>query len=394
MNARTSIAVLVLLVGSPVAADTSGPRHGLFRKGPGQDRVYEAPPPKVPDAPPPITTPTRLRSTADPQECTAQAGLGAGILCADAAEKGLVVLLWDWNPARPDERIDGYRLYRVKPSAGKASSGAIAVPQRPVIVGGDPASSGWVDPTKQLVKAISDPGVRAVTIDDKPGAGTCFRVLAFRGGDESFASDAFCLDATAKTGIETMKLTPTKVEKFYKRNSGKTGTQIGIGDDPGSDSCGTAVAFRAHAGFCYKTTKAWDTDTFDNTLLRSGILFDVGALQGRNVRGAVLSLHVGGRTVTGNCGDGVVGAATSNWWLPMADGKSQPWTEGDYIGGFPLEGDLDVAVDVTQQVREWAAGEANNGFILKSEGERLDAFMNGTCSVGFDAVGLAVDLYR
>ncbi len=197
----------------------------------------------------------------------------------------------------------------------------------------------------------------------------------------------------AARAITTIELRPVQLQRFSKSNGGSTGTAIGVSPDV-SGKCSSAVDVKAPAwvGFCYATEKQWDSDWFYNYLMRTGIRFDEASLRGRKLRRAVLKLHVAGRTSTGNCGNGVVGAARGEWWVPLANGSRQDWIEGEPLATFPFEGENDFTFDVTEQVRAWIEGAPNQGFVLSSEGERIDAFLDGKCILGIDGIVLAVDV--
>ena len=197
----------------------------------------------------------------------------------------------------------------------------------------------------------------------------------------------------AARAITTIELRPAELQRFSKANNGPTGTAIGVSPDILAE-CGKAMNVKAPAwvGFCYATIKQWDSDWFDNNLLRTGIRFDAASLRGRKLRRAVLRLHVAGRTSTGNCGNAVVGAARGEWWVPLANGSRQDWIEGEPLATFPIEGEDDFTFDVTEPVRAWIDGAPNQGFVLSSEGERIDAFLDGKCILGIDGIVLAVDV--
>ena len=197
----------------------------------------------------------------------------------------------------------------------------------------------------------------------------------------------------AARAITTLELKPTQLQPFSKSKQGSTGTAIGVSPDI-QPKCNEAMQVKAPAsvGFCYATIKQWDSDWYYNFLRRTGIRFDAASLRGRKLRRAVLKLHVAGRTSTGNCGNGVVGIARGDWWVPLANGNPQDWLEGEPLATFPIEGENDFTFDVTEPVRGWIDGASNQGFVLSSEGERIDAFLDGQCILGIDGIVLAVDV--
>jgi hypothetical protein len=197
----------------------------------------------------------------------------------------------------------------------------------------------------------------------------------------------------AARAITTLELKPVHLQRFSKDKQGATGTPIGVSPDVQRECSGPMnVKAPAWVGFCYATVKQWDSDWFDNHLLRTGIRFDATSLRGRKLRRAILKLQVAGRTSTGNCGNAVVGAARGEWWVPLANGDAQDWLEGEPLATFPIEGENDFTFDVTEPVRAWIDGAPNQGFVLSSEGERIDAFLDGKCILGIDGIVLAVDV--
>ncbi len=337
-NAPTSSAAATNRPGNAEQAPGSGSKSA-------RDRMADSQYAKLPELP----APAHLDYTNDLQTCSIHGGLAGGLVCKALLPKGELALIWDY-PSRA--AITGFRVY----SLGLSGSSLIYT-------------------------QANGPGATMYVVDPPPSGGyggACYAVTAFVGGRESAMSNPFC--GNQARPVMLLNLTPTL------RSSGRTNITK---EAPRAFNASVPMV-----GFNYATWKPTlaQDDSYTNTLLRLGLLFDVSALKSRTIISARLRMEVK-RTWTAGFDYqdlGLPGAPLPTSHSTSCTAKvflaGDRWPENDdWIEEGPpvaLDGAMegpDIMIDVTRAARTWATGIRNDGIVLEGAEENATAFTEKGC---------------
>jgi len=280
----------------------------------------------------------------DQYECNSHGGAAAAMVCKLALDSGQVALLWQWNGSTA-LGINGFHVYQVD--------------------GGQHTLVGNQDNgTSQTFWTLKIP----------PGGyqGKCYSVAAYAGSKESDMSAPVCIGRNAVVHTVTLSSQQTRFADH---------SRLSWLDNPDQITSGGGI----RVGFAYRTSKHLLGDSSANTIQRSGLLFDVGALRNTTIRDARLLLSVSTSTVGADYHQdhytscvAQIGVGNARWW------NFNDWIEGAVMLKPGEYQGPDVAYDVTSIVQNWASGNPNFGFVLLGEEENLGAFTEKSCQTTYD----------
>lgn len=318
---------------------------------------------------PPVISAPAIRLTKNPADCTSHvgdvaSGLFAPLACKAAMDQGNVVLVWDWTaitdcpPARICPAIDGFHIYAMHETRSMARMGGASGP------------------------SLVDTQATDITLST-PRSGSCFAVTAFSGKDESPLSNIVCSAPVAAVTEQHASFSSVHVRSGFecKGNNPNASGLPGCHDSGPYGGCHDDACSKLTVGYLYAESSEALGDLFDNWFYRSGVLFDLRSIRGRNITRATLRMRIVGSQGNPSCIN-KIGDGYRDWWNEPGDGVIDENTSD------PIDGTLsgnDVQFDVTRIVRNWAQGRTNYGFVLGNLDENLRAFTNKRCLTDYGA---------
>jgi hypothetical protein len=236
-NNSTAIPVTVPQNFCPNIAAVSA-AHSLAKPpSPKPNFAMQIPHTVIPATANPLPPPTNLTYTNDPTVCKAHIpGLGAALVCPGLMASAVTLpLVWNWQPCANPGCIatpDGYHIYRVTKSFSTLQM---------IYRGGQTLVDTQPDPT------ITIRGISPYSKTD------CFVVTAFKGSQESAASNEWCGASNLAMGIADVQIYPTITETRVGVTPTACSPNQNIEIDKGPLEEGVGLAWVKGPNYCWPT---------------------------------------------------------------------------------------------------------------------------------------------
>jgi hypothetical protein len=319
----------------------------------------------------PLPPPINLTQALTKDVCQAHGGSAGSLACYIGLPAGKLALVWDYPYSNA---IDGYNVYR----ADSASTGTTTL---------------HMQTAPKPVATQADPTWKFVVLDAQR-AGSCFAVTAYHGSAESARSVRFCVGAGGVAKMVSLQSdrVGTMVVDFFVWTDKSVQDNMYSNNVPFVRDLLYLDVGYTHQPSLWRDQAHTQVSQNTNSLFRGYVHFNSGALNGRQIAQAQLSL-VGGTTQGGSAGQ---------LCLAHYGGADHLWNPGDKLnstsqmGNGPYQGP-DLHLDVTSLVQSWANAPASNlGITLDGEQGLVIynmVILSSTCLTSFPTATLDVTYY-